>query len=52
MSFGSKAELFPYDFCAALLSKKTAKPVKIIYTREEEFLTISRHGSRPGLRPV
>ncbi len=34
-------ELFPNDFCAALLAIKTGKPVKSILTREEEF-TITR----------
>ncbi len=39
--FGGKVEVFPMDVCAALLSKKSGKPVKIVYTREEEF-TASR----------
>lgn len=30
-------ELFPNDVCAALLSIKTGRPVKLILTREEEF---------------
>ncbi len=40
-AFGGKTELLPLDVCAALLSKKSGKPVKIVYTREEEF-TASR----------
>lgn len=36
-AFGGKAELFSLDFCSSLLSKKTGKPVKIRYTREEVF---------------
>lgn len=30
-------ELFPNDFCAALLAIKTGRPVKLVLTREEEF---------------
>lgn len=36
--FGGKAEATPLDLCAALLSKKTGQPVKMVYTREEMFL--------------
>ncbi len=36
--FGAKFEMFPNEFCSALLSKKTGRPVKIVYTREEEFI--------------
>lgn len=37
--FGGKADgVFSSEFCAALLSKKTGKPVKLVYTREEEFI--------------
>lgn len=39
--FGNKVEMFDNEFCASLLSKKTGRPVKIEYTREEEF-TVSR----------
>ena len=36
--FGSKLEMHPMDFAACLLSKKCGGlPVKITYTREEEF---------------
>ena len=35
--FGGKNELFADQFCASLLSKKTGRPVKIVYSREEEF---------------
>ncbi len=38
--FGGKAEVNPLDICAALLSRKTGKPVKMRYTREE----MVRHG--------
>ncbi len=36
-AFGGKAEVFPLDYCAALLSLKTGRPVKIAYSREEVF---------------
>lgn len=35
--FGGRSELFPADVCAAFLSRKTGRPVKITYTREEMF---------------
>jgi 4-hydroxybenzoyl-CoA reductase subunit alpha len=42
--FGGKVELLSLDICASLLSKKTGKPVKITYTREEVFTaTRTRH---------
>lgn len=39
--FGGKAELLRLDACAALLSMKSGRPVKIVYTREES-LTCTR----------
>ena len=37
--FGGKADgVYASDFCASLLSRKTGKPVKLIYSREEEFI--------------
>jgi 4-hydroxybenzoyl-CoA reductase alpha subunit len=35
--FGGKIEMLAHEFCSALLSKKTGRPVRIEYTREEEF---------------
>ncbi len=35
--FGGKAETTPLDFCAAILSKKLGRPVRMIYSREEMF---------------
>lgn len=40
--FGAKRESLAMDFCAALLSKKTGRPVRIVHSREEEFIA-SRH---------
>jgi CO/xanthine dehydrogenase Mo-binding subunit len=34
-AFGGKIDLFPYEFCAGFLSRKTGRPVKISLTREE-----------------
>jgi len=34
-AFGGRSEFFSPEFCAALLSRKTGRPVKIVYTREE-----------------
>jgi len=36
-AFGSKLDVYPYEPIAALLAKKTGRPVKVLYTREEEF---------------
>ena len=42
--FGSRVGTFAYDVCAALMSIKLGKPVKMILNREEEFMaTRSRH---------
>ena len=35
--FGMKAAATPLDLCAAILSKKTGRPVKMTYSREEMF---------------
>ena len=40
--FGSKFELDSAQFCAALLSKKICRPVKIVLSREEEFTATKR----------
>jgi len=36
--FGGKREVLSSDFCAALLAIKTRRPVKIVYSRYEEFI--------------
>ena len=43
--FGSKAELSKHTIIAALLARKTARPVKLFLTREETFLCV---GNRPA----
>ena len=40
--FGSKFELDSAQFCSALLSMKLCRPVKIVFTREEEFIATKR----------
>jgi 4-hydroxybenzoyl-CoA reductase subunit alpha len=42
-AFGGKIDLYSHEFCAALLSMKTGRPVKIEASREEIF-TAYRHG--------
>ncbi len=37
--FGGKGEPFPLEFAACVLARKSGRPVKITYTREEVFLT-------------
>ena len=36
-AFGGKSEPFDLEFCVAKLAMKAGRPVKILYTREEEF---------------
>jgi len=36
-AFGSKLDVYPYEPIAALLARKTGRPVKVIYSREDEF---------------
>jgi xanthine dehydrogenase molybdenum-binding subunit len=36
--FGSKLDVYPYEPIAAHLARKTRRPVKLIFTREEEFI--------------
>ncbi len=43
--FGSKLAIGKYSLIAALLAKKTARPVKVFLSREETFLCV---GNRPG----
>jgi 4-hydroxybenzoyl-CoA reductase alpha subunit len=43
--FGGKSDPFPHEMIAALLSRKTGRPVKIRFDREEVFLT--NHGRHP-----
>ena len=43
-AFGGKISLFPYEFLAAFLSKKTGRPVKIALSRSEVLSTC--HASR------
>ena len=40
--FGGKFEIDSAQFCAALLSQKLYRPVKIVLTREEEFTATKR----------
>jgi CO/xanthine dehydrogenase Mo-binding subunit len=42
-AFGGKVDLYSHEFCAALLSMKTGRPVKMEASREEIF-TAYRHG--------
>jgi 4-hydroxybenzoyl-CoA reductase subunit alpha len=43
--FGGKSDPFPHEMVAALLARKTGRPVKIIFDREEVFL--NNHGRHP-----
>ncbi len=43
--FGGKSDPFPHEMVAALLARKTGRPVKIIFDRDEVFL--NHHGRHP-----
>jgi 4-hydroxybenzoyl-CoA reductase subunit alpha len=44
-AFGGKSEPFDLEFCVAELSRRSGRPVKILYTREEVFY--SHRGRHP-----
>ena len=44
-AFGGKSDPFPHEMIAALLSRHTRRPVKILFDREEVFIT--NHGRHP-----
>ncbi len=44
-AFGGKSEPFDLEFAVALMAERTGRPVKILYTREEEFY--SHRGRHP-----
>ncbi len=37
-SFGAKLDVYPYEPVAAILARKTGRPVKVLFDREEEFI--------------
>ncbi|TET38476.1 MAG: xanthine dehydrogenase family protein molybdopterin-binding subunit [Planctomycetota bacterium] len=37
-AFGSKLDTYPYEIITCLLAKKTGRPVRIAFDREEEFI--------------
>ncbi len=43
--FGGKSDPFPHEMAAAILSMRTGRPVKLVFDREEVFLT--NHGRHP-----
>lgn len=45
--FGSKLDLSKYGVMAAILARKTARPVKLVLPREQTFLSV---GNRPPAR--
>ncbi len=50
-AFGGKSEPFSLEFCAAKLAMVTGRPVKFLYTREEEFYAHrGRHPMRISMK--
>ena len=44
--FGGKSDPFPHEMCAAILSRKAGRPVRINFTREEVYwINRGRHPS-------
>ncbi len=39
-AFGGRSEISPGDFICALLARKSGRPVKIVYTREENSVSV------------
>ena len=39
--FGSKLDTYAYEYIAILLARKTRRPVKLVFSREEEFFATS-----------
>ncbi|MBI5445179.1 MAG: molybdopterin-dependent oxidoreductase, partial [Deltaproteobacteria bacterium] len=39
-AFGGRSDMFPGEYIAGLLSRKTRRPVKLVYTREENSIAI------------
>ena len=39
-AFGGRSDMFPGEYIAALLSRKARRPVKLVYTREENSIAI------------
>lgn len=39
-AFGGRSDVFPGEFIAALMALKAARPVKLVYTREESFTSV------------
>lgn len=39
-AFGGRSDMFPGEYIASLLSRKTRRPVRLIYTREENSIAI------------
>ncbi len=39
-AFGGRSEISPADYICALLAKKSARPVKVVYTREENSVNV------------
>lgn len=49
--YGGKSEPFSLEFCAAFMARKTGRPVKITYSREEVFYAHrGRHAARMWLK--
>jgi CO/xanthine dehydrogenase Mo-binding subunit len=46
--FGNKNQAHDFDLVATLLAKKTGRPVKIEYTREEDYVAV--HGRWPTIQ--
>lgn len=39
-AFGGRSDMFPGEYIASLLSRKTRRPIRLVYTREENSIAI------------
>jgi len=46
-AFGERGEMSPLDYCAAALAIKTGRPMKMTFSREEEF-----ENTRPRIKEI
>lgn len=49
-AFGGKSDPFPHEMIASMLARQCGKPVKILFDREEVFLT--NHGRHPTIYKI
>ncbi|XAT59957.1 molybdopterin-dependent oxidoreductase [Rhodobacteraceae bacterium Araon29] len=50
-AFGSRTDILPHDIIASYLSKKAGRPVKLLFSRQEEFYaSVTRHPAKVTIK--